>query len=108
MRLLYKTFYRIIYGNRYSFESNDEKVIRTCLSIFKRFREDENMLLIFIDILYSYLEASKTNIDNETEEELEVFKQAQDLDIEKYQYMFLKLANIANKYSPLSKYMRNI
>ena len=108
MKLLYIIFYRILRSASLSFEPNDEKVIRSCLSNFKRFKEDEEVLIIFIDILYFYLKASKTNIDNETENELILFSSEPNLSIENYNYMFLKLANIIKMFSPVSKYMRNI
>ena len=108
MKLLYRIFYRILISSSLSFEPNDEKVIRSCLTNIKRFKEDEEILIFFIDILYFYLKASKTNIDNEIENELQLFINEPNLSIEKYQYMFLKLANIVKMFSPLSKYMRNI
>ena len=108
MKLLYIIFYRILVSSSLSFEPNDEKVIRSCLANIKRFKDDEVVLTLFIDILYFYLKASKTNIDNEIENELQLFRNEQNISIEKYQYMFLKLANIIKMFSPLSKYMRNI
>ena len=38
MKLLFLTFYRILISNSFSFEPNDEKVIKTCLVIIKRFK----------------------------------------------------------------------
>ena len=108
MKLLYKIFYRIIINSSFSFEPNDEKVIRACLTIIKRFKEDEYVLILFIDILYLYLKASKTNIDIEVENELELLRNEQNPSVEKYQFMFLKLANIVKMFSPLSKFMRNM
>ena len=108
MKILYMTFYRILISTNYTFEPNDEKVIRACLSIIKRFKEEENILIIFIDILYFYLKASRTNINNDIEIELQLLRNDINPNIEKYQNIFLKLANIVKTYSPLSKFMRNI
>lgn len=108
MKILYMTFYRILISTNYTFEPNDEKVIRACLSIIKRFKEEENILIIFIDILYFYLKASRTNINNDIEIELQLLRNDINPNIEKYQNIFLKLANIVKMYSPLSKFMRNI
>ena len=108
MKLLYIIFYRILVSYYLSFEPNDEKVIRSCLANIKRFKDDEVILTLFIDILYFYLKASKTNIDNEIENELQLFRNEQNISIEKYQYLFSKLANIIKMFSPISKYMRNI
>ena len=108
MKLLYKTYYRLLISNAYSFEPNDEKVIRACLSVIKRFKEDGNMLIFFNDILYYYLKASRTNIDNEIEREIASLRDEERIDIDKYLNMFLKLANIARMNSPLSKFMRNL
>ena len=79
-----------------------------CLSVFKRIKDEENILIIFIEILYCYLKASKTNINNEIEIELQSFRFEQYPSIEKYQAIFLELANIVKMYSPLSKFMRNM
>ena len=108
MKLLYIIFYRILKSSSLSFEPNDEKVIRSCLTNIKRFKEDEIVLILFIDILYFYLKASKTNIDNEIENELQFLRNEPNISIDKYQYMFLKLANIIKMFSPISKYIRNI
>ena len=108
MKLLYKIFYRILISSAYSFEPNDEKVIRSCLSYIKRIKDDEFTIIIFIDILYYYLKASKTTIDVQIEDELKVFRNDQNLNMEKYLYIFSKLANVVNMKSPLSRYMRNM
>ena len=108
MKLLYKIFYRIIVNSSFSFEPNDEKVIRACLTVIKRFKEDEFVLILFIDILYLYLRASKTNIDNNVENELGLLRNEQNPNIGKYLDIFLNLANIVKMSSPLSKIMRNI
>ena len=109
MNILFMTFYRILISSHfYSFEPNDEKVIRACLSIVKKFKDDQIMLIIFIDILYFYLKASKTNIDSDVENDLQLCRNEQNCGIEKYQNIFVKLANIVKMYSPISKFMRNI
>ena len=108
MKLLYMIFYRILLSSSFSFEPNDEKVIKTCLSYIKRVRDDENTLSIFIDILYLYLKSTKTNIDSEFENEFQLFRADQNLNIEKYLYIFSKLANIVKMSSPISKSMRNL
>ena len=108
MKLLYKIFYRIIVNSSFSFEPNDEKVIRACLTVIKIFKEDEFVLILFIDILYLYLRASKTNIDNNVENELGLLRNEQNPNIGKYLDIFLNLANIVKMSSPLSKIMRNI
>ena len=108
MKILYMTFYRILICSFYAFEPNDEKVIRACLSTFKRFKEEENILIIYIDTLYFYLKASRTNIDNDIENELQLFRNEVNPSIEKYQNIFLKMANIVKMYSPISKFMRNM
>jgi hypothetical protein len=108
MKLLYMAFYRILLSSSFSFEPNDEKVIRSCLSYIKRVRDDENTISIFIDILYLYLKATKTNIESEFENEYQLFRADQNLNIEKYLYMFSKMANIVKICSPISKSMRNL
>lgn len=108
MKLLFLTFYRILISNSFSFEPNDEKVIKTCLIIIKRFKDDKNVIILFIDILYCYLKASRTQIENEIENGMEFLANDQNSNIEIYQNMFLNLANTVKLYSPLSKFMRNI
>ena len=108
MKLLFLTFYRILISNSFSFEPNDEKVIKTCLVIIKRFKEDIEVLILFIDILYCYLKASRTQIENEIENAMQFLVDDENSNIEIYQNMFLNLANVVKMYSPLSKFMRNI
>lgn len=108
MKLLFLTFYRILISNSFSFEPNDEKVIKTCLVIIKRFKDDKEVLILFIDILYCYLKASRTQIENEIENAMQFLMDDQNSNIEIYQNMYLNLANIVKMYSPLSKFMRNI
>ena len=74
MKLLFIIFYQILIANIFSFESNDEKVIKACLILIKNFKNDENILIIFIDILYLYLKSTNTHVDNELENELEFIK----------------------------------
>ena len=106
MRLLIMIFYRNLISNYFSFEANDEKVIKTCLIIIMQFRTEENMLILFIDILYFYLKATKTVIDDELQNELEYIKKERNPKIESYQNIFEKLASIVKKASPLSKFLR--
>jgi hypothetical protein len=108
MKLLFLTFYRILISNSFSFEPNDEKVIKTCLVIIKRFKDDKEVIILFIDILYCYLQASRTQIENEIENAMEFLTNDENSNIEIYQNMFLNLANTVKQYSPLSKFMRNI
>jgi hypothetical protein len=108
MKLLFLTFYRILISNSFSFEPNDEKVIKTCLVIIKRFKNDKEVIILFIDILYCYLQASRTQIENEIENAMEFLTNDENSNIEIYQNMFLNLANTVKQYSPLSKFMRNI
>ena len=108
MKLLFLTFYRILISNSFSFEPNDEKVIKTCLVIIKRFKNDKEVIILFIDILYCYLQASRTQIENEIENAMEFLTNDENSNIEIYQNMFLNLANTVKLYSPLSKFMRNI
>ena len=108
MKLLFLTFYRILISNSFSFEPNDEKVIKTCLVIIKRFKNDKEVLILFIDILYCYLKASRTQIENEIENAMQFLVDDENSNIEIYQNMFLNLANVVKMYSPLSKFMRNI
>ena len=106
MRLLIMIFYRNLISNYFSFEANDEKVIKTCLIIITQFKNEENMLILFIDILYFYLKATKTVIDDELQNELEYIKKERNPKIESYQNIFEKLATIVKKASPLSKFLR--
>ena len=108
MKLLFLTFYRILISNSFSFEPNDEKVIKTCLVIIKRFKDDKEVLILFIDILYCYLKASRTPIENEIENAMQFLMDDLNSNIEIYLNMYLNLANIVKMYSPLSKFMRNI
>ena len=106
MKLLYMIFYSILTSNYFSFEPNDEKVIKSCLILIKQFKNDENVLILFIDILYFYLKASKTFIDNELLNELDFIQKEKNPKIETYQNIFDKLSTIVKKASPLSKFLR--
>ena len=105
MKLLFIIFYQILISNIFSFESNDEKVIKACLILIKNFKNDENILIIFIDILYLYLKSTNTHVDNELENELEFIKKEKNTPIENYQNLFEKLAIIVKKASPLSEFL---
>jgi hypothetical protein len=52
MKLLFFIYYRILGSNYFSFEPNDEKVIKVCLEIMEKFKDDNSILTIFIDILF--------------------------------------------------------
>jgi hypothetical protein len=108
MKLLFINFYRILFSTSFSFEPNDEKVVRTCLTIIKRFRDNDNILIVFIDILYFYLKASKTNINYEIENELTIAKNKNNVSNPEYNSIFNKLAEIVKMSSPISKFMRNV
>ena len=106
MKLLFMIFYQILISNYYSFELNDEKVIKTCLTLIKRFNTDENILIIFIDILYFYLENTNTIINDELLNELEYIKKERNPKIESYQNIFEKLAIIVKKSSHLTNFLK--
>ena len=106
MKLLFMIFYSILTSNYFSLEPNDEKVIKSCLILIKQFKNDENVLILFIDILYFYLKASKTFIDDELLNELEFIQKEKNPKIETYQNIFDKLSTIVKKASPLSKFLR--
>ena len=105
MKLLFIIFYQILIANIFSFEPNDEKVIKACLILSKHLKNDENILIIFIDILYLYLKSTNTHVDNELENELEFIKKEKNTPIENYQNLFEKLAIIVKKASPLSEFL---
>ena len=105
MKLLFMIFYRILASNYFSFEPNDEKVIKSCLTLIKKFKNDENVLILFIDILFFYLKDSKTLIDDELLNEIEFIQKEKNPKIESYQNIFDKLSIIVKKASPLSKFL---
>ena len=94
MKLLFFIYYRILGSNYFSFEPNDEKVIKVCLEIMERFKDDYSILTIFIDILFFYLKLSHTKIGENIENELKVLSDSeQNIPIEKLQIYLFKLSN---------------
>ena len=94
MKLLFFIYYRILGSNYFSFEPNDEKVIKVCLEIMERFKDDNSILTIFIDILFFYLKLSHTKIGENIENELKVLSDSeQNIPIEKLQIYLFKLSN---------------
>ena len=106
MKLLFLIYYKILINNYFYFELNDEKVIITFLTIYQKYKDNKNILIIFIDIFYFYLKAAHATIDDELQNEIEFIKLGKSPKIENYQYIFEKLANIVKKASPLSKFLR--
>ena len=106
MKLLFLIYYKILINNYFYFELNDEKVIIAFLTIYQKYKDNENILIIFIDIFYFYLKAAHATIDDELQNEIEFIKLGKSPKIENYQYIFEKLANIVKKASPLSKFLR--
>ena len=105
LKLLFIIFYKIIYCNSFNFESNDEKVIRACLMTMKNFKNDENILILFIDIFFFYLKATNTPIDEELKNELDFIQKERNVKIESYLNIFEKLSIIVKKASPLAKFL---
>ena len=105
LKLLFIIFYKIIYCNSFNFESNDEKVIKACLMTMKNFKNDENILILFIDIFFFYLKATNTPIDEELKNELDFIQKERNVKIESYLNIFEKLSIIVKKASPLSKFL---
>ena len=105
LKLLFIIFYKIIYCNSFNFESNDEKVIKACLMTMKNFKNDENILILFIDILFFYLKATNTPIDEELKNELDFIQKERNVKIESYLNIFEKLSIIVKKASPLAKFL---
>ena len=105
LKLLFIIFYKIIYYNTFNFEQNDEKVIKACLITIKNFKNDENILILFIDIFYLYLISTKTPLDEELENELNFIKKEKNIKIETYLNIFDKLSNIVKKASPLAQFL---
>ena len=94
MKLLFFIYYRILGSNYFSFEPNDEKVIKVCLEIMEKFKDDNSILTIFIDILFFYLKLSHTKIGENIENELKVLSDSeQNIPIEKLQFYLFKLSN---------------
>ena len=105
LKLLFIIFYKIIYYNTFNFEQNDDKVIKACLITIKNFKNDENILILFIDIFYLYLISTKTPLDEELENELNFIKKEKNIKIETYLNIFDKLSNIVKKASPLAQFL---
>ena len=105
LKLLFIIFYKIIYCNSFNFESNDEKVIKACLMTMKNFKNDENILILFIDIFLFYLKATNTPIDEELKNELDFIQKERNVKIESYSNIFEKLSIIVKKASPLAKFL---
>ena len=105
LKLLFIIFYKIIYCNSFNFESNDEKVIKVCLMTMKNFKNDENILILFIDIFFFYLKATNTPIDEELKNELDFIQKERNVKIESYLNIFEKLSIIVKKASPLAKFL---
>ena len=105
LKLLFIIFYKIIYYNSFNFESNDEKVIKACLMTMKNFKNDENILILFIDIFFFYLKATNTPIDEELKNELDFIQKERNVKIESYLNIFEKLSIIVKKASPLAKFL---
>jgi len=105
IKLLFMIFYKILMTNSFSFEQNDEKVIKVILILINKFKGDENILIIFIDILFFYLKFTNTIINEELNNEIEFIKKEKNTKIESYQNIFEKLSTIIIKASPLSKFL---
>ena len=107
MKLLFFIYYRIIASNSFLFDSNDEKVIRTCLIIMERFKDDNSILIIFIDILYFYLKTSNIKIGEDIENELNrMSKSMENIPIENLQDIIIKLINFVKIHPLLSRFMK--
>ena len=94
IRLLYFIYYKMLLNNSYFFEKNEDKVIKTCLIVKDRFKNDSSILIIFIDILYFYLKASNIQIGNDVENELNLMvNYGQNIHVDRLQSILLKLSN---------------
>ena len=94
MKLLFFIYYRILGSNYFSFEPNDENVIKVCLEIMERFKDDNSILIIFIDILFFYLKLSHIKIEENIEDELKVLSDSEkNIPIENLQIYLFKLSN---------------
>ena len=108
MKLLFFIYYKIIASNSFFFEPNDEKVIKACLVIMERFKDDNIVLIIFIDILYYYLKASNIKIGDDVKNELNLMMNSQEnILVERLQYILLKLVNFVRIHLPLSGIKKN-
>lgn len=94
IKLLFFIYYRMLLSNSYFFEQNEEKVIKACLIVKDRFKNDSSILIIFIDILYFYLKASNIQIGNDVENELNLMvNYGQNIHVDRLQSILLKLSN---------------
>ena len=101
LKLLLFIYYRILVTNSFLFEPNDEKVINICLILFERFKNDFSVIIIFIDIFYFYLTVSHAIVNNDIENEIKAVANCeQNIPIEKYQFILLKLTNFIKVNSP--------
>ena len=106
MKILFFIYYRIMAGNSFFFEPNDEKVIMTCLYVMERFKDDSNILIIFIDILYFYLKASHIKVGDNVENEIKLLcNYKQNIPIERLQMILLKIVNYVKIHSPISRFI---
>ena len=94
MKLLFFIYYRILAKNSFLFEQIDEKAIRACLIVIERFKNDNSILIIFIDILYFYLKASNIQIGDDISTELKILSDSEQIiPLEKLQTILIKLIN---------------
>ena len=94
IKLLFFIYYRMLLSNSYFFEKNEEKVIKTCLIVMDRFKNDSSILIIFIDILFFYLKASNIKIGNDVENELNLMvNYEQNIPVDRLLSILLKLSN---------------
>ena len=105
IKLLFMIFYKILISNSFSFEPNDENVIKVILILNKKFKYDENILILFIDILFFYLQFTNTIIYEELKNEIDFIKKEKNTKLENYQNIFEKLSNLVLKASPLAKFL---
>ena len=95
IRLLYFIYYKMLLSNSYFFEKNEDKVIKTCLIVKDRFKNDSSILIIFIDILFFYLKASNIKIGNDVENELNLMvNYEKNIPVDRLQSTLLKLSNL--------------
>ena len=105
MKLLFFIYYKILGSNSFIFEPKDEKVIKRCLILLERIKDDSSILIIFIDIIFLYLKASHSKIAEEIENEIKILCNLDNnisIKIERLQLLAFKLSNFVKIYSPLS------
>ena len=108
MKLLLFIYYRILGINYFSFEPNDEKAIRVCQGLMEKFKDDNSILIILIDIFFFYLKLSKIQMGKNIEIELKALSDnEQNISIEQLQFYLLKLNNYLNEHSQISGFMNN-